>query len=252
MASEKVQFVNESGQKLAAHLELPENTVPVAFAIFAHCFTCSKDYKATYHISKTLSEHGIAVLRFDFTGLGESEGAFESTTFSSNVNDLVSAAGFLENQYHRPDILIGHSLGGAAVLRAAGKITSIKGVATIAAPSNTKHLARILEKRIENNADGTARQAVIGGRRFTISRDLLDDLEKSDMDASISSLGKSLLVFHSPVDKVVLFENAEMIFSLAKQPKSLISLDKADHLLPDKKDAQFIGHIIAAWAHRFV
>ncbi|MEE9268706.1 MAG: alpha/beta fold hydrolase [Candidatus Krumholzibacteria bacterium] len=250
MDSRKVVFHNADGHELAARLELPED--PIAYALFAHCFTCSKNYKAVTNISRALCARGIAVLRFDFTGLGESEGEFGDTNFSTNVTDLVSAAGFLGDEYQAPKILIGHSLGGAAVLRAASQVPACVAVATIAAPFDPAHLAGLLAPvRAVIEERGEA-EVVIGGTRFRIKKQFLDDLEESGMRQAIRELGRALLVFHSPADTVVGIESAQNIFLTARHPKSFVSLDRADHLLLDESDSRYVGEVISAWAGKYV
>lgn len=252
MRSQRVWFDNDEGARLAAVLDRPDNGNPVACALFAHCFTCSKNYKAMVHVSRALADQGVAVLRFDFTGLGESEGEFSNTTFSSNVGDLVSASVFLEAQQRAPEILIGHSLGGAAVIQAAGRIPSTKAVVTIAAPSSTDHLAALLRSKSEELADGEDGEVEIGGRRFSIRSEFVRDLESFSMKTAIAELGRAILIFHSPDDRVVGIEHASRIFDAARHPKSFVSLDGADHLLTDPRDSQVVGSMIAQWARRYV
>jgi alpha/beta superfamily hydrolase len=252
MPFKKLEFTNAAGQKLSARLDSPAEAKPSAYALFAHCFTCSKNIKAIGHISQALTRNGIAVMRFDFTGLGESEGDFADTNFSSNVGDLVTAATFMATEYQAPKILIGHSLGGAAVLQAAAKIPSSAAIISIAAPADPAHLTRalgdtkdIIERRGEANVN-------LAGRTFKIKKQFLDDLESVTMQETIRNLNRALLIFHSPVDAVVGIENAAKIFQFARHPKSFISLDKADHLLMNSKDSQFVGSLIATWAMRFI
>ena len=252
MQARKISFENASGHQLAALLDLPGNDEPIAYALFAHCFTCSKDYKGVAWVSKALAAEGIAVMRFDFTGLGESEGDFADTTFSSNVEDLVAATEFMDRELEAPKILIGHSLGGAAVLHAAARIPSAVAVATLAAPSSTDHLAGVIRSSgIEIESDGEA-EVEIGGRSFKIRREFLDDLAVVRMHDAVSGLGRALLVCHSPVDRVVGIDNATEIFAAARHPKSFLSLDSADHLLSDAADARYAGSMIAAWARRYI
>jgi putative redox protein len=237
---------------LAARLDTPDDGELSAYALFAHCFTCNKNYKAMAHISRTLAEAGIAVLRFDFTGLGESEGDFADTNFSSNVADLIAAAEFLKDEFEAPKILIGHSLGGAAVLQAATRIPSSALVVTVAAPSDTSHLARRLAgARPTLEARGEA-EITISGRTFTIKKQFLDDLERTRMQETIRELNRALLIFHSPGDQTVGIDNAAHIFQAAQQPKSFISLAGADHLLSNPRDSLYVGTLIAAWAGRYI
>ncbi len=252
MHTRRISFENASGERLAALLDLPVDDAPIAYALFAHCFTCSKDFKGVARMSRGLAAEGVAVLRFDFTGLGESRGEFAETTFSSNVDDLVAAAEFMEREHQAPAILVGHSLGGAAALRAAERIPSVRAVATIGAPSSTEHLAGTLRSSSDEiEARGEA-EVSIGGRRFRIREQFLDDLDAVNMEASISALGRALLILHSPVDRTVGIEHATAIFRAARHPKSFVSLDDADHLLTDAADARYAGAVIAGWARRYV
>jgi uncharacterized OsmC-like protein/pimeloyl-ACP methyl ester carboxylesterase len=249
MRSEKIEFANGSGQMLAARLDQPDGTAR-AYALFAHCFTCDKTAKAAVRISRALAELGVAVLRFDFTGLGESEG--ELTGFSANVQDLIFAAQHMESLGHAPALLIGHSLGGAAALAAAGDIASVKAVATIGAPAEVDHVLKLLGDglaRIE--AEGAA-EVNIGGRPFTIRRDFVDDARMHDLLDRVAHLHRALLVLHSPVDAVVGIDSASKIFLAARHPKSFISLDHADHLLTRGEDADYAAAVIAAWVGRYL
>ncbi|HJP33474.1 MAG TPA: bifunctional alpha/beta hydrolase/OsmC family protein [Candidatus Latescibacteria bacterium] len=245
-------FDNGRGQRLSARLVLPAGT-PRAWALFAHCFTCSKNLRAAYHIGEALAEAGFATLRFDFTGLGESEGDFAETHFSSNVEDLVAAAHHLESTSgHGPGLLVGHSFGGAAVLQAASRIDSCQAVATIGAPSDPEHVGRLLTSSREAiERDGEA-QVQIAGRSFTIRRQFLEDLEATRMRETIGSLNRALLVLHAPFDDIVGVDNAAQIFETARHPKSFVSLDGADHLLRDEGDARYAGAVIASWSRRYV
>ena len=246
-----VKFPGALGAQLAARLELP-STPPLAYALFAHCFTCSKDTLAASRIAAALTAHGIAVLRFDFTGLGGSEGEFANTNFSSNVADLVAAAAWLRQTREAPRILIGHSLGGAAILAAAGEIPEAAAVTTIAAPYDPGHIKHLLAPAIaEIEAAGEA-EVDLAGRKFRIKKQFLDDIATRNSREAIASLRKALLVFHSPRDTTVDIENAAQIFMAAKHPKSFISLDDADHLLSRKEDAQYVAAVLAAWASRYI
>lgn len=252
MQFQKISFKNANGENLSARLDLPLTGEPAAFALFAHCFTCSKNLRAVGNISEALNREGIAVLRFDFTGLGESEGDFAETNLSSNVADLIAAAEFLEKEYHSPKILIGHSLGGAAVLQAAGNISSAIAVATIGAPADpthVKHLFAGTQETIEKEGEA---EVSIAGRAFKIKKQFFEDLEQTKMKESIRNLKRALLIFHSPVDNIVGVENAAKIFEVARHPKSFISLDHADHLLTNEQDSQYVGHIISAWAGKYL
>jgi putative redox protein len=252
MASKKLHFENAEGDVLAARLDTPEDESPCAFALFAHCFTCSKDLRAVSAISRGLNRQGIAVLRFDFTGLGESEGDFADTNFSSNIDDLVGAADFLADQYESPRILVGHSLGGAAVLQAAHRIDSVQAVSTIGAPYDPEHVTRHLEDAVDDiQAQGEAR-ITLAGRTFTIRKQFLDDLAATRMEETIRTLDRPLLIFHSPIDQTVGVENAARIFKAAKHPKSFMSLDDASHLLTDRADAEHVGTVLGTWVGKYV
>jgi uncharacterized OsmC-like protein/esterase/lipase len=252
MQFQKLTFKNERGERLAARLDMPIDEKPRAFALFAHCFTCTKNLNAVFHINQALTRRGIAILRFDFTGLGESEGDFTETNFRTNVFDLVSAANFLAENFEAPKLLIGHSLGGAAVLQAAAHIPSSVAVATIAAPFDLGDVRRHLgssARDIEERGEATI---TLAGKQFVLTKQFLDDLEQTRMEDSIRSLGRALVVFHSPRDTVVGIENAGKIFQTAKHPKSFISLDRSDHLLSDRTDARYLGEVLAAWAGKFI
>ena len=260
MSLQKVIFHNKSGQKLVGRLELPANQLPHNYVLFAHCFTCTvskylfivENLLSIKNISKSLTSSGFGVLRFDFTGLGESEGDFADTNFSGNVEDLIAAAEHLSNTHKAPTLLIGHSLGGAAVLLAAAEIASIKAIATIAAPSNPVHVKRLLKSNIEEiNLNGKA-LVNIGGRDFTIKKQFLEDLENRTISQTVKELRKPILILHSPQDQTVAIKNAEEIYIAAHHPKSFISLDGADHLLSDKKDSTYAGNVISGWAQRYL
>ncbi|MCR9139051.1 MAG: bifunctional alpha/beta hydrolase/OsmC family protein [Alphaproteobacteria bacterium] len=247
----KAQFKGHSGASLAARLDIPAGSVR-AYALFAHCFTCSKDILAAKRISAELSRAGIAVLRFDFTGLGASEGEFASTNFSSNIADLQSAVGYLRDNYEAPSILIGHSLGGAAVLAAAGDVPEVKAVATIGAPADVAHVIHNFGSKLDEVEESGEALVQLGGRPFTIRKQFLDDVRDTVLADRISSMRKALLVLHSPVDQTVGIENAGAIFGAAKHPKSFVSLDNADHLVTRADDAAFAASIIASWASRYL
>ena len=251
MPMERFQFVGEGGHQLAAALDLPDGE-PVAYALFAHCFTCGKDVLAARRIAVALTAEGIATLRFDFTGLGSSEGDFANSTFSSNVADLVRAANRLRETRGAPTILIGHSLGGAAIIAAAGQVPEAKAVVTIAAPSDPGHVTGLFKDHVENiRAQGEA-QVSLAGRPFTIKREFLDDVAENPLMAKIAQLRKALLVMHSPTDDTVGIDNATRIFVTAKHPKSFVSLYGADHLLSERRDSIYVANVIAAWATRYV
>lgn len=250
--SHAVTFPGAAGHSLAARLDLPSGIVPHAYALFAHCFTCSKDSRAANFISEALTDAGIAVLRFDFTGLGDSEGDFASTTFSSNTADIVAAAAWLRREHQAPAILVGHSLGGAAVLVAAAGVPEVVAVATINAPADPGHVAHLFaDQRAEIDATGEA-EVELAGRRFRIRREFLDDIAEHKLTAQIASLRRALIVFHSPRDTIVGIDNASRIFLAARHPKSFVSLDDADHLLTRRADARYVGAVLAAWATRYL
>ncbi|HZD88461.1 MAG TPA: bifunctional alpha/beta hydrolase/OsmC family protein [Pseudolabrys sp.] len=251
MRSERFEFINGKGEKLAAKLDLPLGE-PTAFALFAHCFTCGKDILAAKRIAERLSVHGIATLRFDFTGLGASEGEFANTHFSSNVDDLVAAADHLRTMYRAPAILIGHSLGGAAVLAAADRIEEARAVVTIAAPADPRHVTGLFKQHIDMIREDGEVEVQLGGRPFRIKREFLNDVAAQNLKERIAQLRKALLIFHSPVDDLVGIDNASQIFAAAKHPKSFVSLDDADHLLSRKSDAIYVANVIAAWTERYL
>ncbi len=252
MASQKIFFLNDDGENLAARLELPVNQHPHTFALFAHCFTCNKNLTAVRNIGRALNQAGIAVLRFDFTGLGESEGDFADTNFSSNVSDLVAAARFLEKEYQAPEILIGHSLGGAAVVAAAYEISSVSAVATIAAPADPTHVSHIFTSSIEEIEKSGVAEVSIGGRSFTVKKQFLDDIRSNVHGDRLRNLNKALLVMHSPQDLTVEIGQASKIYGAARHPKSFVSLDGADHLLSNKEDSFYVGEVIATWVKRYI
>lgn len=251
MNSTKIQFEGGTGQSLAARLDEPESA-PRAYALFAHCFTCSKDIAAADRIAKRLSQQGLGVLRFDFTGLGHSDGEFENTGFSSNIDDLVAAADWLRNHRAAPAILIGHSLGGAAVLAAARRVPESVAVATIGAPADPEHVLHLLGPAIEVIREHGRAEVSIGGRPFTVGKPFLDQFASHDQTEAIRTLGRALLVFHAPRDDTVGIENAAKIFERARHPKSFVSLDTADHLLRRPADAAYVAEVIAAWAERYL
>jgi putative redox protein len=251
MPNHKVVFENQSGHALSGILDLPIGP-PVGYALFAHCFTCSKNLKAAGNIARALNDAGIAVLRFDFTGLGQSEGEFADTNFSSNVTDLLAAVDYLAEQYEAPSILIGHSLGGTAVLQAAPQVESAVAVATIGSPSEPAHVSRMFadsEEALREHGEATVN---LGGRPFLMKQQFLDDLDKQDLRSTIGSLRKALLIMHAPLDNVVEIDNASALFIAAKHPKSFVSLDSADHLLSREADSRYAGHVLAAWASRYL
>jgi uncharacterized OsmC-like protein/fermentation-respiration switch protein FrsA (DUF1100 family) len=251
MPSERFEFSNSRGEKLAARLELPVGQ-PIAFALFAHCFTCGKDNLAAKRIAEALAARGVAVLRFDFTGLGASEGDFANTTFSSNVQDLIAAANHLREMYQPPAILIGHSLGGAAVLAAARDIPEVRAVATIAAPADPAHVTGLFREHVAAIHEQGEVEVALAGRPFRIRKQFLDDVAQHRLEEHVGALRKALLVLHSPTDDTVGVENASAIFLAAKHPKSFVSLSGADHLLSNRRDAIYVAEVIAAWSERYL
>ena len=252
MSARKLIFEGADGNRLAARLELPVGEEPVAYALFAHCFTCSKDLKAAINVSRALASQRIGVFSFDFTGLGESAGDFADTNFSSNVGDLLAAARFMERELEAPRLLVGHSLGGAAVLMAAAGIDSVKAVTTIGAPAEPSHVNHLLTGSLQELEERGEAEVRIAGRSFRIRKQFLEDLEATRMEQAVADLGRALLVFHSPVDRIVGVENAARIFGWAKHPKSFVSLDRADHLLTNEADSQYLGSVLAAWASKYI
>lgn len=252
MKSQKLDFPNKDGIQLSARIDFPVDQKPLAYAIFAHCFTCSKNLLAVKNISRGLTANGIAVLLFDFTGLGDSEGEFEQTTFTSNIHDLFSAADFLEKEYEAPKIMIGHSLGGAAALFAAKQLSCIEAVVTIGAPFDPSHVTHLLTEGIAEIKNSGKATVNIGGRPFTIGKQFLDDLQEQDPAEVASKLRKALLILHSPQDTTVGIDNAAKIYQTAVHPKSFISLDGADHLLSKKADSLYAGKMIASWADKYL
>jgi len=252
MRFKKVKFTNKNGYELAARLELPVNQHPHSFAIFAHCFTCTKNLPAVRHIGRSLIQEGFALLRFDFTGLGESDGEFADTNFSTNLEDIYAAARFLEEHYQAPEVLIGHSLGGAAMIHAACKLESVKGVATIGAPYNPIHVSHLFSRGWEQIQSEGQAKVNIGGRPFMVKKQFLDDLKDHDPFEVLRTLRKAILVLHSPQDSTVEVDNAAKIYQAAFHPKSFVSLDGADHLMTRKEDALYAGDVIATWAKKYV
>jgi len=251
MYAQRLEFPGAEGQKLAALLDAPESGVR-AYALFAHCFTCGKDVFAASRISQALTGHGIAVLRFDFTGLGASEGEFANTNFSSNVADLQAAADFLRREFQAPRLLVGHSLGGAAVLAFAGSVPEVQAVVTIAAPSDPVHVTQLFGEQVDAiTAQGEA-MVQLAGRPFRIKRQFLEDVAENSLRNKIATMRKALLVMHAPGDTTVGINNALEIFSAAKHPKSFISLDTADHLLTSREDAVYVSDLVAAWSTRYI
>ncbi len=253
MKSQKVSFKNSNGKELTGRIELPLDQSPGHFAVFAHCFTCSKDLKAVRNITLALSQKGFGVLRFDFTGLGESEGEFADTNFTSNVNDIKAAVDYLRENYIEPSLLVGHSLGGTAVLMAGSQLECIKAIATIGAPCEPEHVLHLISSDIEDIKKEGRASVTIAGRSFNIKDQFIKDLENQGMLKMLGSMRhKSLLIMHSPHDDTVSVENARLIYNAAHHPKSFVSLDGADHLLTDKDDSLYAGDMIACWVQRYL
>jgi len=252
MRSEHLKFENQSGHELGATLDLPVTGEPLAYAIFAHCFTCTRNFKAVGRITAALAERGIATLRFDFTGLGESEGDFAETDFTTDISDLIAAARHLKETRGVPEIMIGHSLGGTAVLAATQALDSVAAVATIAAPSSPQHVLKLLESDLEEIRDKGKATVHLAGRPFTVTAGFLDALETTGLPESLSELRTPLLIAHSPIDQTVGIDNASELFLAAKHPKSFLSLDDADHLLSSVEHAEYAGRVIASWAARYI
>ncbi len=248
----KVSFKNMEGLDLAARLELPLEGVVKAYAIFAHCFTCSKNLTAVRNIARSLTHAGIGVLRFDFTGLGDSDGDFANTNFSTNINDLYAASDFLKENYESPQLLIGHSLGGAAVLFASANIKTVKAVVTIGAPFGPGHVSHLFKNSIAEIEERGIADVNIGGRTFEVKKQFLDDIANADIKSILKNLNKALLILHSPQDLIVAIENASKIYVEAYHPKSFISLDGADHLLSKKEDSLYVGNVISTWSSRYL
>lgn len=252
MKSFRITIQNDSGDNLSARLEMPVSGRPATYALFAHCFTCSKDLIAVKHITQGLLSHNIAVLRFDFTGLGESEGDFSDTNFSSNIDDLLCVAQYMETHYQSPAILIGHSLGGAAVIKAAGKLPDVKAVATIGSPADPEHVVHLLSEKQEVIEQKGEANVLIAGRSFMIKKQFLDDLADKSLEHILKNKNFAYLILHSPQDKVVAIENAAKLYQAARHSKSFISLDGADHLLSKKEDSWYAGSMIGAWCIRYL
>ena len=249
--SKKIVFTGSLNVQLMGRLDAPEE--PKAYVLFAHYFTGNKDINALSRISRALNNVGIALFRFDYTGLGESEGDFTNTNFSSNVQDLIAAANFMRENFQAPQILVGHSLGGTAAIAAAAFIPEIKAVATIGSPCDTAHVQHNFEQHIDEiNIKGEA-EVILGGKKFNIKKQFLDDIQNQNMPEKIKNLKKALLVMHSPIDETVGIQNAQRIYELAKHPKSFISLDNADHLLmKSPADSKYVAEVLAAWVSRYL
>ncbi len=252
MRSERVDFLNAAGVRLAAQLDRPRQDPPRAFALLAHCFTCNKNYKGLRHLGRSLCEAGIAVLRLDFTGLGESAGDFSATTFTDNVEDLLAAARWLEAHHQPPRLLIGHSLGGTAALVAAARLPACRAVVTIASPSEPAHVMDHFEKQREQILAQGEASIRVGGVDYRIRCAFIEDLERYRLAELLPHLGRALLILHSPLDRTVDISHAARLFAQARHPKSFVSLDDADHLLAREADARYAGAVISAWASRYL
>ncbi|MFP4845039.1 alpha/beta fold hydrolase [Winogradskyella sp. PE311] len=251
MKSTRLKIKNRKGLTLNASLELPANQKPNYYAIFAHCFTCSSNLNAVKHLSRALTQDGFAVLRFDFTGLGRSEGEFADSHFSANVEDLLDVHSYMTEHYEVPSLLVGHSLGGAAVLVAASKIDAIKAVATVGAPSTVNHVTHLFSHQVEDIKNKGNVEVNIGGRPFVINEDFVSEFQKIDLPEIVKNLRKPLLIMHSPFDKIVGIENAQQLYHNALHPKSFVTLDDADHLLSQEKDSKYVGEVVGTWARRY-
>jgi len=246
-----IQFFNAKGQMLCARLDLPQSE-PTSFALFAHCFTCSKHSHAASGISNRLSRLGLGVMRLDFTGLGQSQGEFSDTSLSSNVDDLIRACRFLGEHYRNPSLIVGHSFGGVAAIVAASKLDSLQAVACIAAPSDSAHVRHLFSGEIEKiEQDGEA-EVSIAGRAFRLKKQFLEDVAEAHVEKALRHLRKPIMIFHAPGDRVVGIEHAARLYAMAKHPKSFVSLDQADHLLSDRRDSTFVADVLAAWSTRYV
>lgn len=248
----RIRFTNRDGVTLTGTIEMPPGGQYRATALFAHCFTCGSDVHAAREITRALAAADFAVLRFDFTGLGESEGDFADTTFSSNLDDLEDAAGYLADQLEAPQLLVGHSLGGAAALAVAERLESVRAIATVAAPSSPTNVLKHFDEHLDEIADSGSAEVDLAGRTFRIRRDFVEDARSHDLEERLAGLERALLVMHSPVDETVAVEHAQRIFAAARHPKSFVSLDQADHLLSRSEDAAYAARVIAAWAGRFL
>ncbi|SNR14397.1 bifunctional alpha/beta hydrolase/OsmC family protein [Tenacibaculum jejuense] len=251
MKRSKLKIPNSKGQILNAFLELPANQKPDFFAIFAHCFTCTSSLSAVKNISRTLTNYGFGVVRFDFTGLGKSEGEFHESHFSANVADLIAVSEYMNTNFEAPSLLVGHSLGGAAVLTAAAELTSVKAIATIGAPADVEHVTHLFSHGIHEVEQKGEVNVNIGGRPFKINKEFVDNFTKTDLPSIVKELRKPILILHSPIDTVVGIKNAEKIYHNAHHPKSFVTLDNADHLLTNPEDSKYAGNVIGAWVQRY-
>ena len=251
MKSTKLNIENKNGLILQAHLELPANQKPNRYAIFAHCFTCTSSLSAVKNISRALTNYGFGVVRFDFTGLGKSEGEFAESHFSANVDDLIAVSNYMESHYKAPELLVGHSLGGAAVITAASRLDNVKAVATIGAPATVSHVTHLFSHDIDSIRKGELTEVNIGGRPFKINPEFVSDFDKTDLPSVVKNLRKPLLILHSPTDTIVGIKNAEQLYHNAHHPKSFVTLDNADHLLTNSNDSNYAGNLIGTWVQRY-
>lgn len=251
MKTRSAKFRNDNGDTLTGLIDEPAGQ-PRAWVLFAHCFTCTKNAKAAVNIARVLADHGYAVLRFDFTGLGQSEGDFAETNFSSNVSDLLAAVRYLGEEHESPTLLIGHSLGGTAVLQAAAELETVRAVATIGSPADPQHVVRLFGDDRETIEEEGEAEVDLGGRPFRIRRQFLDDLAEHELPDAVAEIRRPLLILHSPVDTVVDIENATLLFTNAMHPKSFVSLDQADHLMTDERDSRYAARVLAAWAGKYL
>ena len=252
MSSTKVHFNNDRGHRLSGIIEFPLHQRPTIFALFAHVFTGNKSLSATRNITKALTQQGVAVLRFDFTGLGQSEGTFADTNFSTNVADMLAAASFLEENYKAPSLVIGHSLGGAAAIESAATLDSVVAVATIGTPSEPKHVMHLLSCNMDEIMNKGESLVNIGGAEIKIKKQFVEDLSNHKLSDTLRDFDKAMLILHSPQDSVVEIDNAAKLYHTAKHPKSFITLDHADHMLTSKQDALYAGNVIATWMRRYI
>ena len=252
MRSEKISIKNRDGHLLSCQLDLPLDEKPKAYLLFAHCFTCNKNLTAIRNISLAITSQGFALVRFDFTGLGESEGEFSETNFASTVNDLIDVYDYFTKENKQPQVLIGHSLGGSAVVFAAGQLPDVKAIVTVGAPSDPGHVEHLLKDGISDIEKNGCGIVDIGGRNFTIKKQFLEDIRSHSLPETLKQLKKPILVCHSPQDSVVGIDNARKLFESAYHPKSFVSLDGANHLLSDSKDSRFAGNMIASWIERYL
>lgn len=252
MKRKNITFLNSNKIKLSAVLTLPDDEKPKAYAVFAHCFTCNKNLINVKYISERLSEKGIAVMRLDFTGLGDSEGNFAETDFSTNIQDLIDAAAYLENNYEAPKMIIGHSLGGAAAVFCAYKLQSVRAVVMIGAPSTLDHIRRLFKTRLNEIYTNGSAFVDVEGRDMEISKEFIESLSKYDLKKTLAALKKPLLILHSPDDATVPISHAGKIFLTAQYPKSFISLDEMHHLIKDPNQAKHVGNLIEAWSECYL